>query len=171
MQSTARKGFTMRKFIGATAALALGVGLVAGPGAAAKPGQHGPAGPKNVAGTVTVNVTPTTITPTTTSVTASGNVAASSSCRKDRTVHFAYVNGTTVTPLAQTAETGPNGNYSAVLPKPTDVAPATVTLQATVDAVTRKVGSKKKGKKTKKGRVFNCLEASGQSSPLSVTSP
>jgi hypothetical protein len=34
--------------------------------------------------------------------------------------------------------------------------------------VTRKVGSKKKGKKTKKGRVFNCLTISGDSAPIAI---
>jgi hypothetical protein len=154
----------MRKLITAIAVGALAVGLTVAPGAVAKKG------PKQVSGTVSVVATPSTITPTTTTVTATGNVKANSSCRKDRTVRFTYLSGNgAVTPLAETAETRSNGDYSVVLPKPADAAPATVTLQATVDQATRKVGSKKKGKKTKKGRKFNCLELTGQSTPLSVT--
>jgi hypothetical protein len=124
-----------------------------------------------VAATVSVLPTPTTISPTTTTVTVTGNVSSSSSCRKDRTVRFAYVNSDTsvVTPLAETAVTGSNGDYTAVLPKPTDVAPATLTLRATVDQVIRKVGSKKKGKKDKKGRQFDCLTTTADSAPLTVS--
>lgn len=159
----------MRRIISAAAVCAMAVGLVAAPGVVAK---GGPKAPKQVPGTVSVNVTPTTITATTTTVTATGNVAASSSCRKDRLVRFAYVNGTTgvVTPLATTAVTGSNGDYTAVLPKPTDTNPPTssVSLKATVDQQIRKVGSKKKGKKNKKGRQFVCGEVSGQSSPLTI---
>src|SRR5262245_48109233 len=121
----------MKKAIGATVACALAIGVAVAPGAGAVPGGgHGPQGPKppkgdkQVFGTVRVAVTPTTITSTTTGVTASGNVLATGSCRKDRTVHFAYVYGTTVPPtvtmLSQTAVTGPNGDYTAPLPKPTD---------------------------------------------------
>jgi len=153
----------MRKFIVMAAIGALAVGMTAAPAALAKKG------PKQVSSTVTVAATPTTITPEVTTVTVTGNVAATSSCGKDRTVRFAYVNGTTVTPLAQTAITGPNGDYTAVLPKPTDAAPATVTVRATVDPAVRKVGSKKKGKKNKKGRAFNCLGATADSAPLTVT--
>jgi hypothetical protein len=147
----------------AVAVGALAVGITVAPSAVAKKG------PKQVSGTVTVVPTPTTITPATTTLTVNGNVAATSSCRKDRTVRFAYVNGTTVTPLAETTVTRSNGDYTVVLPKPTDAAPATVTLRATVDSAIRKVGSKKKGKKHKKGRPFNCLEITGQSSPLTVS--
>ena len=154
----------MRKLITMIAVGALAAGAVAAPSAIAKPA------PKQVSGTVSVTPTPTTITTTTTTVSVSGNVAANSSCRKDRTVRFSYVNGTTgaVTPLATTAITGSNGDYTAVLPKPTDAAPASVTLRATVDQATRKVGSKKKGKKAKKGRQFICMEVTGQSVPLTV---
>ena len=161
----------MRKAFGAIAVCGMTVGLIVAPSGIATPGQHGPAAPKQVPGTVSVLVTPTTIEPTTTTVSASGNVGATSGCRKDRTVRFAYVNGATVTPLAQTAVTGPNGDYTAVLPKPTDTGPATVTLRATVDQQFRKVGSKKKGKKNKKGRQFNCMEVTGQSGPLTVSAP
>ena len=50
----------------------------------------------------------------------------------------------------------------AVIPRPTDTAPATVTLQASADQADRRVGSKKKGKKHKKGRKIVCLAATGQ---------
>lgn len=154
----------MRKLLTATAVCALAVGLTVAPGAIAKKG------PKQVGGAASVVATPSTVTADTTTIAVSGNVAASSNCRKDRTVHFSYVNSLGVeTPLAVTAETRSNGNYTATLPKPTDAAPATVTLKATVDPAVRKVGSKKKGKKTKKGRVFNCLEIQGQAT-LTVTS-
>jgi hypothetical protein len=143
----------------------LTVGLVAAPGASAVKA------PKVVFGTVSVNVTPNPIPSTATTVTANGNVASNSGCRKDRTVHFAWVSGTTVGPEVGTAETGPNGNYTAVLPRPTDTPPATVALQATVDQTFRKVGSKKKGKKTKKGRQFNCQQITGLSGPITVEAP
>jgi hypothetical protein len=153
----------MRKLTTMIAIGALAVGMTVAPAAIAKKG------PKQVSGTVTVVPSPSTITPAMTTVSVNGNVAANSGCRKDRTVRFAYVNGTTVTALAETAVTGSNGNYAVVLPKPTDAAPAAVTLRATVDQATRKVGSKKKGKKHKKGRAFNCLEVTGESSPLTVS--
>jgi hypothetical protein len=155
----------MKKLAMMIAIGALAVGMTAAPGAIAKKA------PKQVSGTVSVAPTPTTITPETTTVTVTGNVASNSSCRKGRTVRFSYVNGTTVTPLAETAVTTNNGSYSAVLPKPTDAAPASVTLRATVDSAIRKVGSKKKGKKAKKGRAFNCLEITGDSTALTVSEP
>ena len=154
----------MRKLISACAVCAVAVGLVAVPSAL------GVKSAKQVGGTVSVAVTPTTIDATTTNVTASGSVASSSGCKKDRTIHFAYVNGATITPLAETAETKGNGSYTATLPKPADTNPptASVVLRATVDPVTRKVGSKKKGKKAKKGRAFNCLTFSGDSAPIAI---
>src|SRR5688500_9836690 len=92
----------MRKLITAIALSALATGLMAAPSAIAVKA------PKPVPATVTVVPTPTTIAPETTNVNVSGNVSATSSCRKDRTVRFAYVNTTTsvVTPLAETAVTG-----------------------------------------------------------------
>jgi hypothetical protein len=165
----------MRKLFGAAAVCALAVGLAVAPAGAVPGNGHGNGNgnghsPKQVPGTVSVNVTPTTVTSTTSNVTASGNVSATSSCRKDRTVRFAYVNGSTVTQLSQTAVTGPNGDYTAALPKPTDTNPPTssVTLRATVDQAIRKVGSKKKGKKNKKGRQFNCMEVTGQSAAIAI---
>ena len=154
----------MKKLISAGAVCAVAVGLVVVPNA------FGVKSAKQVGGTVSVSVTPTTIETTTTTVTASGTVASNSNCKKDRTVHFAYVNGTTVTPLVATATTKGNGSYSATLPKPADTNPPTssVVLRATVDPMTRKVGSKKKGKKTKKGRVFNCLQLTGDSAPIAI---
>jgi hypothetical protein len=159
----------MTRLFSAAAVCALAVGLTVAPSGVAK---KGPKGPKMVGGTVSVFVTPTTITPTTLTVAASGNVKANSNCRKDRLVRFSYVNSATlgVTPLAQTAETRSNGDYSVVLPKPTDAPPAGVVLQATVDQQFRKVGSKKrkKGKKVKKGRQFNCMQLTGQSTQLAI---
>jgi hypothetical protein len=154
----------MRKLISAGAVCAVAIGLVVVPNA------FGVKSAKQVGGTVTVSATPTTIESTTTTVVASGGVASNSGCKKDRTVHFSYVNGATVTPLAETATTGPNGSYTATLPKPTDTNPPTtsVVLRATVDPTTRKVGSKKKGKKTKKGRAFSCLQISGDSAPIAI---
>jgi hypothetical protein len=154
----------MKKLISACAVCAVSVGLVAVPSAL------GVKSAKQVGGTVSVSVTPTTVDATTTTLAASGTVASNSGCKKDRTVHFSYVNGATVTPLAETATTTGNGSYTATLPKPTDTNPPTtsVVLRATVDPVTRKVGSKKKGKKTKKGRVFNCLTFSGDSAPIAI---
>jgi hypothetical protein len=157
----------MKKLISACAVCAVAVGLVAVPNAL------GVKSAKQVGGTVSVNVTPTTFTTGDTNVTTatvSGNVASSSGCKKDRTVHFAYVNGATVTPLAETATTKGNGAYTATVPKPTDTNPPTtsVVLRATVDQTIRKVGSKKKGKKTKKGRAFNCLTFSGDSAPIAI---
>jgi hypothetical protein len=157
----------MRRLISACAVCAVAVGLVAVPNAL------GVKSAKQVGGTVSVSVTPTTFTTgdtTVTTATVSGTVASSSNCRKDRTVHFAYVNGATVTPLAETAVTKGNGAYTATVPRPTDTNPPTtsVTLRATVDAAIRKVGSKKKGKKTKKGRAFNCLSITGDSAPITI---
>jgi len=158
----------MKKLISATAVCALAVAAVAVPSAL------GVKAPKQVGGTVSVTVTPTTVTPndTSTTVAASGNVASNSSCRKDRTVHFNYVENGIPGPEVGTAITGPNGDYAATLAEPTSSDLSTfhsVTLRVTVDQVTRKVGSKKKGKKTKKGRRFDCLQLTADSSPITVT--
>jgi hypothetical protein len=146
----------MRKLLIATAVGALAASLAVAPAAIGKKG------PKLVPGTVTVMASPTTVTPATTTVTVTGNLKANSGCRKNRTVEFSYVGTGGTTPLAVTAVTGPNGDFTAVLPKPTDTAPATVTLLASLDQIDRKVGSKKKGQKPKKGRKFTCLAAQGQ---------
>jgi hypothetical protein len=157
----------MRKLLMATGACALVIGLVAVPGASAVKS------PKLVSGTVDVFVVPNPVPDTATTVTASGNVKANSSCRKDRTVHFTWVNTVSLapTPLATTATTGSNGDYSVVLPKPTP--PGTYVLQASVDFQVRKVGSKKKGKKAKnpKSRQFHCLQIPGQSSVVTALAP
>ena len=133
----------MRKLITVLASGALTAGLVVAPSAIAVKA------PKPVSATVSVVPTPTTVTPTTTNVTVSGNVSATSSCRKD--------------------VTGSNGDYTVVLPKPTDAAPATVLVRATVDQVLRKTGSKKKGKKNKKGRQIDCLTTTADSTPLTIS--
>jgi hypothetical protein len=146
----------MRKLFIAVAVGALAACVVAAPSAIGKKG------PKLVSGTVTVTPTPSTVTPSTTTIAVTGNVKATSSCRKDRTVRFSYAGTGGTTALTETAETRPNGDFTAVLPKPADAAPATVTLQASVDETDRKVGSKKKGKKSKKGRKITCLSAQGQ---------
>jgi hypothetical protein len=163
----------MKKLIGATAVCAVAIGLVAVPAAAVK-------SPKQVGGTVSVNVTPTTFTTgdaTVTSASVSGVVSSNSNCKKDRTVSFQWVDGsgTAVAPaIAATATTKGNGFYSATVDKPAPTPPpttgttATVYLKATVAQVTRRVGSKKKGKKTKKGRRFDCLQITGQSGPVTV---
>jgi hypothetical protein len=154
----------MKKLISACAVSAVVVAAVAAPSAL------GVKSPKQVGGTVSVNVAPTTVDATTTSMTASGGVATNSGCKKARTIHFAYVNGTTVGPEVGTATTGSNGKYTVTLPKPTDTNPptASVVLRATVDQAIRKVGSKKKGQKTKKGRRFDCLQVTGDSAPIAI---
>jgi hypothetical protein len=152
----------MRKLISASAVCALAVGLVVAPSAL------GVKSAKQVPSSVTVNVTPTTVTPGGT-VTASGNVASNSSCRKDRTVSLQWLDATS-TPVGAptTTTTRSNGDYSTPVTAPATA--GTYTLQATVQGpVTRKVGSKKKGKKDKRGRQFSCLaSAPTSSSPVTV---
>ena len=154
----------MRKLFTATAVCALAVGLTAVPGAVGK------AKTKQVGGTVTVSsATPTTVDPTTTAVTVSGNVKTNSGCRKHRTVRFSYLSGMGVsTPSVVTVETRSNGDFSATLERPPLVDGTTVVV-ATVDQEFRKVGSKKKGRKAKKGRKFDCNQISGQSNSLAVS--
>lgn len=152
----------MRKIFTAIAVGALAVSLAAAPSVIAKKG------PKDVGGTVTVAATPSTIQAATTAVAVRGNVAASSSCRKSRTVRFSYVDGAGTTALTETAVTKPNGDYSATLPKPSTAGPASVTLVATVDQTVRTTKGESKGKGKKKGhakgkaRKFNCLSTTGQ---------
>ena len=163
----------MRKLFAATAVCALAVGLTVAPGAIGKKST------KQVASTVTVTAAPSPITPATTAVTASGNVKANSSCRKDRTVRFAFVNSATLaeTLAATTVETGPNGDYTTSLAPPTT--DGTYVLRATVDETirTKKVKGKRKGasKGKKLGnlrkRKFNCLEIVGNSAPITVDAP
>ena len=109
----------MRKLPIAIAVGALAVCVAVAP-AVAKPG---PKAPKDVASTITVVASPTTIEAATTTVAVSGNVKANSSCRKNRTVRFSYTDATGTTALTETAVTGPNGDYSATLPKPTTTGP------------------------------------------------
>lgn len=153
----------MKKLIGAAAVCAVAVGLVAVPGALAVKSA------KQVSSTTTVNVSPNPVAAGAAAV-GSGVVYANSSCRKDRTLTLEWVDTSTsaATP-AGTAETGSNGGWTANLTAPATA--GTYTLRATVDGpVIRKVGSKKKGKKTKKGRRFDCLaSAPANSSPVTVT--
>jgi hypothetical protein len=157
----------MKKLIGACAVCAMAIGLVVVPSA------FGVKSPKIVGGSVTVGVSPTTITSTTSSVAATGNVASNSSCRKGRMVHLAYVENGVAGPDAGTAITRSNGDYSATLPKPTVTNPSaggTVVLRATVDPATRSVG-KKKGQHSKRGRQFQCLQLTADSSSITVLPP
>ena len=158
----------MRKLITATAVCALAVGLATVPGALAKKSV------KQAPGTVSVAVSTTSTAPTTTALTASGNVQANSSCRKDRTVRFAFVNSATLAevPSAVTAVTGPNGDYTASLAPPTT--DGAYALRATVDETFRtKSTGKRKGanKGKKKGRKFLCLATVGNSAPITVDAP
>jgi hypothetical protein len=143
----------MKKLISAAVVCAMAIGLVAVPGAL------GVKSPKLVSGTVSVGVTPIPVPDATTSVSVTGNVGASSGCRKDRTLHFSWVSNGVAGPEVGSAVTRSNGDFSATLPRPTETSTMTssVTLRTSVDQVTRKVGSKKKGKKAKRGRAFECL--------------
>jgi hypothetical protein len=157
----------MRKIFTLIAVGALAVSLAAAPSVIAKKGHK--KGSKNVAGTVTVVAAPSTIEPATATVAVSGNVKSSSSCRKNRTVHFSYTDSVGATALTETAVTKSNGKYSVTLPKPTTTGPASVTLTATVDQATRVTKGQAKGKGKKKGhakgkaRKFNCLATTGTS--------
>jgi hypothetical protein len=122
----------------------------------------GPKAPKQAPGALSVLATPSTLGTADTAVTVTGNLKSNSGCRKDRVVRFAYMGSGGTTQLPQTTETRSNGEFAVVLPRPTDTAPAMVTLQVSVDQADRKVGSKKKGKKQKKGRKITCLAATGQ---------
>ncbi len=142
----------MRRIISASAMCALAIGLVVAPGAIGK------AGPKQVSGGVSVLVSPNPVPSTATSVTASGNVGASSSCRKDRTIRFQYVNTATgaVEPLAVTTVTGPNGDYSATLPRPAAptppaTLPQTYVVQATVDQADAQGRKQEEGQEEEEG--------------------
>jgi hypothetical protein len=142
----------MKKLVGATAVCALAIGLVAAPAAGVK-------SPKLVSGSVEVGVEPSPLPDTSAGVNLLGNLATSSDCRKDRTVHFSWISNGVAGPQASSAVTRPNGDLAASLPRPTQTSTTTpsVTLHTTVDAVSRTVGSKKKGKKAKRGRRFECL--------------
>jgi hypothetical protein len=145
----------MKKLISAAVVCGLAIGLVAVPSAL------GVKSPKLVVGTVSVGVSSSPLPDSTTTENVTGNVASSSSCRKGRTVHFSWVaNG--VPTDAGVAFTGSNGDFNATVPRPaqTSTTTSSVILRTTVDQVTRTVGSKKKGKKTKKGRAFVCLSIS-----------
>jgi hypothetical protein len=154
----------MKKLISACAVCAVAVGVVAAPSAL------GVKSAKQVASSVTVSVTPTTAT-VGSAVKASGTVSSNSNCKKNRSVDLVWVDSTTSaeTPAGTAATKGGSGKYDADLTAPATA--GTYTLKATVTGpVTRKVGSKKKGQKTKKGRVFNCLASPPASStPVTVT--
>jgi hypothetical protein len=152
----------MKKLLTASLVCAVAVGLVAVSGAGAVKST------KEVFGTVSVTVTPNPVPVGTDNVTASGNVASNSSCRKNRTVHFAY-NPAGPDLTSFTVVTGPNGDYTVSLPKPTT---SGATLNVTVDEAFRKTG-KKKGEHEKRGRKFHCnaLPAFGAiaaSAPITV---
>jgi hypothetical protein len=153
----------MKRVISAAAVCAVAVGLVAVPSAI------GVKSAKQVNSATTVNVTPTTVAANGAAV-GSGNVSSNSSCRKDRTVELEWFNTTTlaVTP-AGTATTRSNGDWTANLTAPSTA--GTYTLRATVQGpVTRRVGGKKKSKRTKRGRQFSCLASpQASSSPVTVT--
>jgi hypothetical protein len=154
----------MKKLISASAVCALAVGLVAAPSA------FGVKSPKQVGGTVTIAVAPNPLSNATPTVTANGNVGSNSSCRKDRTLRFYWVTNGIQGPEVASTTTRSNGDYTATVPRPSDTAPTANTnvLRVNVDQVTRKVGSKKKGKKTKKGRRFDCLALTADSPPVTL---
>jgi len=156
----------MKKLISAAVGCALAIALVAVPSAL------GVKSPKLVAGSVSVGVSSSPLPDTTTTENVTGNVASSSSCRKGRAVTFYWVSNGVQGPPAGSAVTGSNGDFSAAVQRPADTSATTssVVLRTTVDQVTRTVGSKKKGKKTKKGRAFECLSISADV-PVALQAP
>ena len=79
-----------------------------------------------------------------------------------------WVDASSVATPAGSAVTKSNGSYAAALTAPA-VAGA-YTLRATVQGpVIRRVGSKKKGKKNKKGRQIDCLTTTADSTPLTIS--
>ena len=157
----------MKKLISAAVGCALAIGLIAVPGAL------GVKSPKLVAGQVVVGVSSSPLPDSTTTENVTGNVVSNSSCRKGRTVHFAWVVGGVQRPEIGSAVTGSNGDFNATVPRPTETSTTTssATLRTIVDQVSRKVGSKKKGQKTKKGRAFTCLSISADVPVALVPAP
>jgi hypothetical protein len=163
----ARRGINMRKLISAAALCAVAVGLVAAPGAL------GVVQTKLVGGSVSVGETPNPLSDLTPNVASTGNVASNSNCRRFRTVRFSWVNATTnavISTAPETTLTNVNGDYSASVTRPgtTSTSTSSVKLRASVDQEFRKIGSKKKGRKNKKGRRFNCLSIIADSSPITL---
>lgn len=156
----------MRKLISAAVVCAVAIGLVAVPGALAVKS------PKLVTGIITVGETPNPLSDPTPNVAATGNVASNSSCRRFRTVRFSWVNATTnavISTAPETTLTNVNGDYSATVTRPatTSTTTSSVKLRAAVDQVFRRVG-KKKGAHNKRGRQFNCLSITADSSPITL---
>ena len=156
----------MKKLISAAVVCGLAIGLVAVPSAL------GVKSPKLVRGAVSVGVSSSPLPDSTTTENVTGILATNSNCRKGRTVHFTWVSGGVAGPEVGSAITGTNGDFSAVVPRPAETSTTTssVILRTTVDQVRRKVGSKKKGQKTKKGRVFVCLSVSADV-PVALSPP
>ena len=153
----------MKRLISVGAVCAVTVAAVAAPSAL------GVKSTKQVASSVTVDVTPNPVVAGG-AATGSGTVSSNSNCRKDRTVALEWVDGSSVATPAGSAETKGSGKYTADLTAP--AVAGTYTLRATVQGpVTRKVGSKKKGKKTKKGRRFSCNASLPTSSGPVTVSP
>ncbi len=160
----------MRKTISALAVSGAILGLVAASAIAAQPTKP-PKASKTHGGTVSLVAPSPAVSSTTT--TASGNVFSQASCRKNRTVHLTLTkaDGTSAGPEV-IATTISNGNYTAAITLPANVAPTTstpYTLTATVDEAIRKSGKgKKKGKaKGKRNRVHVCGALT--SAPVTVT--
>ena len=162
----------MRKLISATVVCALAVGLAVAPSAIAKKTV------KQVVSTVTVSAAPTSdAVGATAAVNVTGNVKANSSCRKNRTVHFAYVTGGVAgAEVGAPVTTGPNGDFSATLPPPSPLVDGAAQVRATVDETlrTKVIKGKKKGanKGKKKGatnkRKFNCLSGFGDTNAFAT---
>ena len=160
----------MRKTFSTLAVCGAVTGLLAASAIAAQP-PKAPKAPKTHGGTVSLVAPSPAVDSTTT--TASGNVFSQASCRKNRTVHITQTkaDGTSAGPEV-VATTGPNGDYTAPITLPANVAPTTstpYTLTATVDEAIRKSGKgKHKGKaKGKRNRVHVC--AALTSAPVTVT--
>jgi hypothetical protein len=159
----------MRKLICALAVSAIAAGLLAVPAALALKS------PKTVGGSVSVNEAPNPLADSTPVVSAFGNVASNSSCRKNRTVRFQWVNATTsvvISTAPETATTGSNGDYSATVSRPpvSSTTPvSSVRLRVNVDQTFRKWKNKNKARLFKKGRQFNCTALTADSSPIALT--
>ena len=153
----------MKRLISACAVCAVAVAAVAAPSAL------GVKSTKQVASSVTVDVTPNPVVAGG-KATGRGTVSSNSNCQKDRTVVLEWVDASSVATPAGSAQTNGSGKYKADLTAP--AVAGTYTLRATVQGpVIRKVGSKKKGQKTKKGRQFSCNASLPTSSGAVTVNP